>query len=311
MKLPLPSPLRSRIVSTSRGEVTVRILHQDVSSLYPGMERYFVEAVLGEEVIASFRTNSYEYSPGVALTAEQAAFSHADDWEAHLAGDVAGFVEYHTPRHHYPAPDAPVTDVVVIQGSPRPDGNCAAIAGWVAEVVKERGLSVQVLYLDDLILHPCIGCYRCFNDGVCTFEDDMDPVYEALEHALLLAVVSPVYTNTVPAGLKAVMDRCQALHARRTITGTRPPDKGRSGLFFSVAGRVGTENFAAILPVATAFFSLVAYPLAATPCFDGMDHVPGIGAVDGARERVEGAVAASLDAILARDEVDGIPEEEA
>lgn len=310
MKPPAPTVMRDHTVPTTRGEVTVRILHQDVSALYPGMERYLVEAVRDGETLASFRTNTYEYSPGVDLTAEQAAISHADDWEAHLAEDAAGFVEYHTPRHHYPVPEAPVTDVVVIQGSPRPDGNCGIIAGWVAETVKARGRSVQVLYLDDLILHPCIGCYRCFNEGVCTFEDDMDAIYTALEEASLLVVCSPVYTNTVPAGLKAVMDRCQALHARRTLFGRRHPKEERRGLFFSVAGRVGQENFAAILPVAVAFFSLVGYPLAESPCFDGMDHLPAIHAVPGAREKVREAVSAALDATMTRHEADGVAPEE-
>jgi len=289
-----PAVIRSRTVSTPRGEVTVRILYQDYSPVYPGMERYIVEAVREGEVLATFRTNTYEYSPGVLLTAKKAAFFHADDWEAYLAKDAAGFAEYHAPRVHYPVPAAPVTDIAVIQGSPRPDGNCGIIAGWVAETVRAKGYTVQVLYLDDLILHPCIGCYRCFNEGVCTFEDDMDAIYEALEHASLLVVCSPVYTNTVPAGLKAVMDRCQALHARRTIAGRTPSKKDRRGLFFSVAGRVGDENFAAILPVAEAFFSLAGYPIADTACFGGMDHVPGIHAVPGARERVREVVGMAL-----------------
>ena len=286
MKTLPPILIRSRTISTALGEVTVRILCEDFSPLYPGMKRYLVEAAGKEGVIAAFRTNTYEYSPGVPLTAEKAAISHADDWEAYLAEDAAGFAGHHAPHTHYPVPEPLRTDVVVIQGSPRPDGNCGIIAGWVAEAVKAWERSVQVLYLDDLILHPCIGCYRCFNDGVCTFEDDMEAIYDALEHASLLVVCSPVYTNTVPAGLKAVMDRCQALHARRTIAGRRPTKKDRRGLFFSVAGRVGDENFAAILPVAEAFFSLAGYPLAGTACFGGMDHVPGIHAVPGARERV-------------------------
>ncbi len=305
MKILPPAVLRSRTVPTPRGEVTVRILCEDFSRLYPGMERYTVEAVREGEVLATFHTNTYEYSPGLALTPEEAVRSRADDWEAHLAEDVAGFVEYHAPRHHYPVPEAPATDVVVIQGSPRPDGNCGIIAGWVAETAKARDISVEVLYLDDLILHPCIGCYRCFNEGVCTFEDDMDAIYRALEHASLLVVCSPVYTNTVPAGLKAVMDRCQALHARRTIAKRMPSQKYRRGIFFSVAGRVGEENFAAILPVAEAFFSLVGYPLSGTACFDGMDHVAGVHAVGGARDRVVGAVRTALDGMAPSEGPDG------
>jgi len=297
VKIPPPATVRSRTISTPGGEVTVSIIREDFSQLYPRMERYIVEAVRDGKVLGAFRTNTYEYSPGVGLTAAGAARSRADDWEAYLAKDAAGFAEYHAPRDHYPVPEAPVTTVVVIQGSPRPDGNCGTIAGWVAEAVKARDMSVQVLYLDDLILHPCIGCYRCFNEGICTFEDDMEGIYDALEHASLLVVCSPVYTNTVPAGLKSVMDRCQALHARRTIAGKRPSKQGRSGLFFSVAGRVGDENFAAILPVAKAFFSLAGYQPGATLCFDGMDHVAGIHAVAGARERVAGAVGAALEGL--------------
>ena len=78
----------------------------------------------------------------------------------------------------------------------------------------------------------------------------MGSIIGAIKGASLLVVCSPVYTNTVPGGLKLVIDRCQAYHAERVLSGGQT---GQKGLIFSVAGRKGEENFTCITRVISAF----------------------------------------------------------
>jgi len=79
----------------------------------------------------------------------------------------------------------------------------------------------------------------------------MGTIIDAIRSTSLLVICSPVYTNTVPGGLKLLIDRCQAYHAERLLSGGIT---GQRGLIFSVAGREGEENFTCITRVISAFF---------------------------------------------------------
>jgi len=121
-------------------------------------------------------------------------------------------------NHRQVLPEPPIvttSDLVVIQGSPRGDGNCSILARWAVDTVHELGRTAQVIYPHDMDIRCCIGCYQCYNSGSCVFDDDMGSIIGAIKVASLLVVCSPVYTNTVPGGLKLVIDRCQAYHAER------------------------------------------------------------------------------------------------
>jgi multimeric flavodoxin WrbA len=180
---------------------------------------------------------------------------------------------------------------VIIQGSPRPDGNCGILTGWAVESVKDAGRTVQVIYPHDLDIHCCIGCYQCYNSGTCVFDDDMRTIIDAVRSARLLIICSPVYTNTVPSGLKLVIDRMQAYHAERTLVGGRP---GQKGVLFSVAGRKGGDNFACITNVIIPFFRNLGIEPAGQVLIDSVDAVKDIRAITGRREEVKGLVLGAL-----------------
>jgi NAD(P)H-dependent FMN reductase len=143
--------------------------------------------------------------------------------------------------------------VLILQGSPRPDGSCALLASWAAEACASAGRDVEVVFVHDLEVHPCIGCYQCYNAGDCTFDDDMTLLGRALRTASLVVVCSPVYTNTVPAGLKAVIDRAQSVHAEASLRPGDPPLQ--AGVLLATAGRPGLENFACVRSVVRAFLT--------------------------------------------------------
>jgi multimeric flavodoxin WrbA len=66
----------------------------------------------------------------------------------------------------------------------------------------------------------------------------MKPLYPKLVDADILAVASPVFFFAVSAHLKAMIDRCQALWARKYLLRqpVAPRRTGRKGIFLAVGG---------------------------------------------------------------------------
>jgi len=240
-----------------KGQNTYLItLHtEDCTDYYPDMFRYSVKIDMNGVTKAVFRTNTYEYSPTVPLEAESVARHRFDEWESRLKNDPSGFIGYLEKMQEridkmYMPYDGDLFDVIVIQGSPRPDGNCSILAGWIVDISENLKKTVSVVYLDDMNIHPCIGCYQCYNYGYCVFADDMREIIEKVSRCSLLVVCSPVYTNTVPGTLKLCIDRFQAYHAMNTFL---EMEHNPGGMMIGVCGRKGKENFRGLTPVIDAF----------------------------------------------------------
>jgi multimeric flavodoxin WrbA len=253
------------------------------------MIRYTLSVTEKEQVLAAFRTNTYEYSPRVPLAAHDVALQTADAWEARIRNDPGGFIREQ--QQDQPRQPAPATSLVVIQGSPRPDGNCSILAEWAVEAAQESGMSAQVIYPHDMDIHCCIGCYQCYNTGTCVFNDDMTGIIDALRGSALVVVCSPVYTNTIPGSLKLVIDRCQAYHAERVLYCSRT---GQKGLIFSVAGRSGKGNFMCVTRVLSAFLRNLGIEPAGEILIDRVDAVQDIRRLPGMQQRVKDLVRQSL-----------------
>jgi multimeric flavodoxin WrbA len=287
---PARETLKSVLVKGSSGEYLLTLDREDFSALYPRMMRYVLAVREGDRLRALFRTNTFEYSPLNPLPAETAAQEKAAEWERELAADSSAIFR------NYPAepperPHGPAVDLVIIQGSPRPDGNCGILTGWAADAAQDAGRTSRVIYPHDLDIHCCIGCYQCYNTGTCVFDDDMKSIIDAVRGAGLLIVCSPVYTNTVPAGIKLVIDRMQAYHAERTLFGGRSDQKG---ILFSVAGRKGGDNFTCVTKVVSAFFRNLGIEPAGQVLIDSVDAIKDIRSLPGRKDEVKALVSDGL-----------------
>lgn len=281
-----------------RGERCELLLYsEDFSEVLPGMIRYTVEVRAAGEVVYAYLTNTYEYPPGSLQTAHHVAATAFFRLKKELPRKPDTFLLH--PPDSLPAgrPRAPAAGVVVLQGSPRTYGNSAALAAWVADRCGEAGLRSEVISPDGLGVEPCTGCYRCFNAGRCVIDDPMEGVVQALDHARLIAVCTPVYTETVPSSLKAVIDRCQALRARRTLAGVR--GRGQVGLLLAVAGRKGPEHFECVRRVVGAFFTSLGVETAGEVLVDGVDDLTDIRAVAGWEEEAERCLSRTLEGVRA------------
>lgn len=74
----------------------------------------------------------------------------------------------------------------------------------------EGGATVKEFQLKDMNISPCRACLTCMHQtpGQCAQRDDMDQIYPYLKDSDLLVVGTPVYTDSMSAQMKTVMDRC-------------------------------------------------------------------------------------------------------
>ncbi len=143
-----------------------------------------------------------------------------------------------------------------IHGSPRRGGNTELLLQEFLRGCREAGAEVEEVFLRNLKISPCLEIYACQKDGQCPIKDDMKPLYGKLSEAEILAVGSPIFFYAVTAQLKAMIDRCQALWAKKYLLNqpVSPGGGNRKGVFLAVGGSKGAKNFDGALLTMKYFF---------------------------------------------------------
>ncbi len=103
-------------------------------------------------------------------------------------------------------------DVIGLLGSPRRGGNSETLLDVALEGATAAGARVEKLIPSEMNIIPCDGCRHCSDDpGRCHYRDDMDYLYRRFREADRFLIVSPLFFLGLPAPIKAMVDRCQAL----------------------------------------------------------------------------------------------------
>jgi multimeric flavodoxin WrbA len=133
--------------------------------------------------------------------------------------------------------------VTAIHGSARPSGNSRTLMDIALDAAREArpDMEVHVVRAYQARVDPCIGCDRC-NEGEVGCSQTGD-AWHAVETALretdVLLIASPVYFMGLPAPVKAMVDRLQALWWYRERGGQVATNRGpfrRAGLILVAAG---------------------------------------------------------------------------
>jgi len=137
--------------------------------------------------------------------------------------------------------------VVAFAGSPRRHGNTEEMLDAALEGVTQAAPDavVKKFILNEMTFRPCQNCGFCNVKGYCRFaaDDDMGPVYAALDEADRFLIASPIYFATVSAQLKAMIDRCQAVWARKYVLKQSAPLPPRRRALFLSCGGFDTDRF--------------------------------------------------------------------
>jgi multimeric flavodoxin WrbA len=96
---------------------------------------------------------------------------------------------------------------VILFGSPRKTGNTIQLAKAVSDTLRAKGDNVRMLYLNDLNIRPCQGCYVCRKNGVCRINDDMKDIRKYVLESDLIVYATPIYWFGPSGQLKLAMDR--------------------------------------------------------------------------------------------------------
>jgi multimeric flavodoxin WrbA len=98
--------------------------------------------------------------------------------------------------------------ILGISGSPRKNGNTAKLVEKALEGAGSvAGVETELYQLAGKKIHHCIGCYKCIEKGRCVFEDDLYEFGEKYMAAEGVIWGSPVYHMSIPASMKALLDR--------------------------------------------------------------------------------------------------------
>lgn len=97
--------------------------------------------------------------------------------------------------------------VLIINGSPRKDGNTSVALNEMTKVFEEQGIAAEVVQIGNKDVRGCIACNTCATKGKCVFDDVVNELAPKFEEADGLVVASPVYYASANATLIACLDR--------------------------------------------------------------------------------------------------------
>lgn len=98
----------------------------------------------------------------------------------------------------------------VLMGSPRREGNTAALLRPFLEECQALSVETETLWLYDKMITPCLGCMTCQDvmDGPgCVQEDDFQEIFRAMVNCDAVILATPIYAFFCTAPMKALMDR--------------------------------------------------------------------------------------------------------
>ena len=147
--------------------------------------------------------------------------------------------------------------ILGIMGSPRLGGNTDLLLDAALNGAHSQGAEVEKIVIDKLNISPCREHYGCLEDGHCVIRDDMDAVYPKLLAADVIVVASPMFFYGITAQLKALIDRCQALWARKHVLKQNWPGAGRKGAFIAVGATKGEKLFDGSIATVRYFFKTI------------------------------------------------------
>lgn len=105
--------------------------------------------------------------------------------------------------------------ILVISGSPKKNGNTAALVEWFAQGARSKGARVEIVHAAHL-KYKAIGCTSCRlcqkqKEYECVIDDGASAVLKKMAGADVIVFATPLYFYSASAQLKVIIDRMFAL----------------------------------------------------------------------------------------------------
>ncbi len=97
--------------------------------------------------------------------------------------------------------------VLLINGSPKKDGNTAIALNEMVQIFEKEGIETEIIHIGNKNIRGCIACGKCRELGHCVFNDFVAETSKKLAQADGLVVGSPVYYGSANGSLVSFLDR--------------------------------------------------------------------------------------------------------
>jgi multimeric flavodoxin WrbA len=133
--------------------------------------------------------------------------------------------------------------VIALNGSPRPNGNTAAMIKHVLNGLEKHNIETEMIQVGGQTLHGCASCGWCGQNPVkkCVFDDDLvNESIAKMDTADGIIIGCPTYFANVTAEIKALIDRAGYVSRRNGNFLKRKV--GAAIVVFSRAGAINVFN---------------------------------------------------------------------
>ena len=97
--------------------------------------------------------------------------------------------------------------VLLINGSPRLNGNTALALSEMKKVFDKNGIETEIVSVGGRNVRGCIGCGACAKTGSCVYDDIVNELAKKFEEADGIVIGSPVYYASPNGTLISILDR--------------------------------------------------------------------------------------------------------
>ncbi|MCX5680512.1 MAG: flavodoxin family protein [Candidatus Omnitrophica bacterium] len=130
--------------------------------------------------------------------------------------------------------------ILILSGSPKKDGNTAALVEWFADGARSNHAEVEVVKTAFLRYKStgCVSCRICqkIEPYECAIDDDAKPVLARMTKADVIVMATPLYFFGPSAQLKCIADRIFSLYKWDNIAGImKSPLKGKTLILLASA----------------------------------------------------------------------------
>ena len=105
--------------------------------------------------------------------------------------------------------------ILVLQGSPRANGNTAWMADVFKSAAESAGHDVTIVNVAKKKIAGCLACEYCHGkgEGACIQKDDMQELYPLMAEAEVLVLAAPIYYFTLCAQIQAPVQRMYCVNS--------------------------------------------------------------------------------------------------
>jgi multimeric flavodoxin WrbA len=105
--------------------------------------------------------------------------------------------------------------VLILQASPRANGNTAWMAEEFKKAAEAAGHDVTLVNVAKKMVAGCLACEYCHTkgNGACIQQDDMQELYPLMAEAEAIVLASPIYYFTMNAQIQAPIQRMYCVNS--------------------------------------------------------------------------------------------------